>query len=267
MSGFYIGVDGKARKVKGGCIGVGGVARKIKKVYIGDENGVARKVYDSGKKLSEYTVGDTVYLMENGNPVEYLIVHQGTPNKADAKMYSDSCDGVWLLRKNILEKRVWDSTNNNYTDSDIHAYLSESFLNRFDSSLRSTIKQVNIPCTSAAGGSSINYFENGLSAKVFLLGGYEIGWTKQSNGEYIPYDGLCLDYFNGVSSDKRIAYMDGTPTSWWTRSATTLNGMNVYAVSTNGGNTNDYSYNKHGVRPALILPFDAEADSGTNIIN
>jgi hypothetical protein len=42
MSGVYIGVGGKARKVKGGYIGVDGKARKIKKGYIGDENGVAR---------------------------------------------------------------------------------------------------------------------------------------------------------------------------------------------------------------------------------
>lgn len=41
MSGFYIGVDGKARKIKGGYIGVDGVARKVKKGYIGVD-GVAR---------------------------------------------------------------------------------------------------------------------------------------------------------------------------------------------------------------------------------
>ncbi len=41
MSGFYIGVDGKARKVKGVYIGVDGVARKVKKGYIG-VGGVAR---------------------------------------------------------------------------------------------------------------------------------------------------------------------------------------------------------------------------------
>ena len=41
MSGFYIGVDGKARKIKGGYIGIDGKARKIKKGYIG-VNGVAR---------------------------------------------------------------------------------------------------------------------------------------------------------------------------------------------------------------------------------
>lgn len=39
--GCYIGVDGKARKVKKGYVGVGGVARKIKKAYIG-VGGVAR---------------------------------------------------------------------------------------------------------------------------------------------------------------------------------------------------------------------------------
>lgn len=49
MSGFYIGVDGKARKVKGGYIGIDGVARKIKKGYIGDENGVARLCWSFDK--------------------------------------------------------------------------------------------------------------------------------------------------------------------------------------------------------------------------
>lgn len=47
MSGFYIGIDGKARKVKGGYIGIDGKARKIKKGYIGDANGVARLCYVS----------------------------------------------------------------------------------------------------------------------------------------------------------------------------------------------------------------------------
>lgn len=46
MSGVYIGVDGKARKVKGGYIGIDGVARKIKKGYIGVD-GVARLCWSS----------------------------------------------------------------------------------------------------------------------------------------------------------------------------------------------------------------------------
>ena len=46
MSGFYIGVDGKARKIKGGYIGVDGKARKIKKGYIGVD-GVARLCWNT----------------------------------------------------------------------------------------------------------------------------------------------------------------------------------------------------------------------------
>ena len=54
MSGVYIGVDGKARKVKGGYIGIDGKARKIKKGYIGDENGVARLCYQSSIEWIKY---------------------------------------------------------------------------------------------------------------------------------------------------------------------------------------------------------------------
>lgn len=45
--GMYIGVDGKARKVKKMYIGVDGVARKIKKAYIGI-GGVARPCFGGG---------------------------------------------------------------------------------------------------------------------------------------------------------------------------------------------------------------------------
>jgi hypothetical protein len=46
--GAYIGVDGKARKVKKMYIGVDGVARKIKKAYIG-VGGVARPCFTGGE--------------------------------------------------------------------------------------------------------------------------------------------------------------------------------------------------------------------------
>lgn len=46
-NGPYIGIDGKARKIKAGYIGVDGVARKIKVGYIG-VNGVARPFWAGG---------------------------------------------------------------------------------------------------------------------------------------------------------------------------------------------------------------------------
>ena len=48
----YIGVDGKARKIKNGYVGVNGRARKIKKAYVG-VGGVARPCWGGGE-LSYY---------------------------------------------------------------------------------------------------------------------------------------------------------------------------------------------------------------------
>ena len=46
--GVYIGVGGKARKVKKMYAGIGGKARKVKKAYVG-VNGVARLFFSSGE--------------------------------------------------------------------------------------------------------------------------------------------------------------------------------------------------------------------------
>lgn len=48
----YIGVDGKARKIKKGYVGVNGISRKIKKAYVG-VGGVARPCW-GGVELSYY---------------------------------------------------------------------------------------------------------------------------------------------------------------------------------------------------------------------
>ena len=84
----------------------------------------------AGIKASELAVGSSVFLMENGSPAEYLVVNQGIPNNHHS--YDSSCDGTWLLRKNIYEKRVWDSTNHDYANSDIHTYLNSDFLGIYD---------------------------------------------------------------------------------------------------------------------------------------
>ena len=264
MSGVYIGVDGKARKIKGGYIGVDGVARKIKKAYIG-VNGVAKEVYSTGKKLNEYTVGSIVYLNENGSPVEYLIVHHGNP---DSTVYDPSCDGVWLLRKNIYESRQWHSSNNNsYSASTINSYLNTNFLGLFDASTQSAIKQVKIPYNNGVGTSNVIYSGvNGLSAKVFLLGGREVGLISDSS--YFPNDGKKLDYFTtGASANAnkvRVAYLNGSATKWWLRSPVTSDSKSSGIIGTSGDSGGNYCSNSNGVRPALILPSNATFDEETN---
>ena len=266
MSRFYIGVDDKARNIKGGYIGINGVARKIKKIYLGDENGVAKEVYSSGKKLSEYTVGSTVYLNENGTPVEYLIVHIGLPSS----LYDSSCNGVWLLRKDARENNgcTWHTPNiNNYGESAIHEYLNNYFLNLFDNKLKTIIKSVKIPYVNGTGkGGLINSGSNGLSTKIFLLGAYECGVTT-SYSNYIPVDGACLSYFNGSTDSKRIAYLNGVATQWWCRSPDTESTTHAWYSTVSGSLGRVGTSYLANIRPALILPLDTLFDEKTNKFN
>lgn len=202
-------------------------------------------------KLSALSVGSTVKLNVNGTAKEFLVVHQGLPSS----LYDSSCNGTWLLMKDIYEKRVWDSSNNDYKNSDIHAYLNGTFLGLFDSDIQSAIKQVKLPYQNGTGsGGSIASGSNGLSTKVFLLGGYEVGWTTANSG-YFPVDGACLSYFSGTSAtdSKRIANYGGSAAHWWLRSPDTYYTDHVWYVYTNGGWYRNRCGNSVGVRPALVL--------------
>ena len=92
--------------------------------------------------LSTKAVGSTVKLKVNGTAKEFIVVHQGKPSS----LYDNSCDGTWLLMKDIYENRQWHSSNvNNLENSTIHSYLNGTFLNLFESNIRDAIKQVKLP--------------------------------------------------------------------------------------------------------------------------
>ena len=206
--------------------------------------------------LSTKAVGSTVKLKVNGTAKEFIVVHQGKPSS----LYDDSCNGTWLLMKDIYENRVWQSGNiNKYESSDIHTYLNNTFLNLFESNIRDAIKQVKIPYRKNGGsGGTDQSGANGLSAKIFLLSGYEVGWTT-SDYSYFPVDGAKLSYFEsgtGTSANnKRIANLNGSAACWWLRSPYTDYTGYVWRVDSDGdcggGHGASYSF---GIRPALILP-------------
>lgn len=205
--------------------------------------------------LSTKAVGSTVKLKVNGTAKEFIVVHQGKPSS----LYDDSCNGTWLLMKDIYENRVWQSGNiNKYESSDIHTYLNNTFLNLFESNIRDAIKQVKIPYRKNGGsGGTDQSGANGLSAKIFLLSGYEVGWTT-SDYSYFPVDGARLSYFEsgtGTSANnKRIANLNGSAAGWWLRSPDTDYTSLVWHVYSNGGCGSNNASNSVGIRPALILP-------------
>lgn len=218
-------------------------------------------------KLGTKAVGSIVKIKVNGASKDFIVVQQGNPNTGT---YDASCDGTWLLMKDIYTTSTFSSNNNSYKDSSIHSYLNSTFFNLIDGDIRNAIKQVKIPYQNGTGsGGSLATGSNGLSTKVFLLSGYEVGWTTSDNG-YFPKDGVRLAYFGNSSggNSKRIAYNGSSAAVWWLRSPYTGNTNYVWSVYSVG--SYDYwSYsNSYGVRPAFILPSTlVVSDDGTVSVN
>ena len=203
--------------------------------------------------LSSKAIGSTIKLKVNGSAKDFIVVHQGKPSS----VYDDSCNGTWLLMKDIYEKRQWNSSNtNDYANSTIHSYLNSTFLNLLESNIKNAIKQVKLPYRKGSGSSkTVTSGSNGLSAKIFLLSATETSFSFSSmpSGE-----GAELAYFKGCadnsSDSKRVAYLNGSATSWWLRSPGCDYSYYALYVDSNGGGNGSLCSCSGGIRPALILP-------------
>lgn len=222
----------------------------------------------TGILASSLAVGSVVKLRENGTAVEYLVVNQGKPS--GSSLYDDSCDGTWLLRKDCHSKRVWNSNNlSEYADSTINTWLNGDFFNSFGNAEQVAIKRVKIPYCVGGGSSTENSGANGLSAKVFLLSGYEVGWTSSDN-QYFPQDGAKLSYFEsgtGTSANnKRVANYNGSAAYWWLRSPDTSSTNYACLVRSVGDCSSRHASYSYGIRPALVLPSNALFDKTTMLL-
>lgn len=215
-------------------------------------------------KLGTKAVGSVLKLNLNGSPKNFIVVHQGKPSS----LYDDSCDGTWVLMQDIYNTREWDNNDNNYRNSTLQSWLNNTFVDLFDLNIRDAIKTVKIPYHNGTGSSgSVASGANGLSCKIFLLSGYELGWTTGDN-PYFPLDGAKLDYFTAgtgsAANQKRIAKYNGSASGWWTRSPYTDGSGYVWYVFS-GGSCGRWDCNyTSGVRPAFVLPSTLSvSDDGT----
>ena len=217
-------------------------------------------------KLGDMAVGSTVKIKVDGTAKDFIIVHQGNP---DSTIYDSSCDGTWVLMKDIYTRSTFGN-NNSYKDSRIHTYLNGTFYNLIDSNIRAAIKQVKIPYQNGTGsGGSLATGAAGLNTKVFLLSGYEVGWTVMDSNSF-PKDGRRLAYFPSSSdgNSKRIAYNGSSADAWWMRSPYTYSDENIAVVNTNGTYTYGSYKSNYYVRPAFILPSTLVASNdGTVYVN
>ena len=203
--------------------------------------------------LSSKAIGSTIKLKVNGSAKDFIVVHQGKPSS----VYDDSCNGTWLLMKDIYESRQWHSSNtNDYANSTIHSYLNSTFLAMFDSNIQKAIKQVKLPYRKGSGTSTtVTSGSNGLSAKIFLLSATETSFSFS----YMPSgEGAELAYFKGCadnsSDSKRVAYLNGSASYWWLRSPNCSYFRSALYVNSDGDWFSSGCSNSYGIRPALILP-------------
>lgn len=251
-------VNGTSYEISGGKTLVGGTTYSISggKTLVG---GTAYGI-GFGTPIGDLAVGSSVYLKRAGVSVEFLVVHQGLPSS----MYDSSCNGTWLLMKDPLQLQKWDSTDNDYANSDIRQSLDSEYI-YYD--VHKSIKQVKLPYHKGTGyGGSVSSGANGLSARMFLLSGYEVGKPSTSN---LPADGACLDYFLGTASGndpKRICYYNGEAAIWWLRSPATTNTGDAWYVQPFGGLYTANHYSSYARRDAMILPSEMLVDSNYNVI-
>jgi len=201
-----------------------------------------------GTPIGDLDVGSVVKLNADGTPWEFLVVHQGLPSS----MYDASCDGTWLLMKDIYIEYAYGYTSS-YDTSTINEYLNKDFFDKLDMRVSAAIKQVKIPyCKNA---SSVETGANGLNCKVFLLSCVELGDTGVLTSGQI--DGYELDYFKDTlakADTKRIAYFEGKAKIWFSRTIRRNNSKQIISVSRDGGFVSEAIDYKQGIRPAFILP-------------
>ena len=205
-------------------------------------------------RLGAKAVGSTVKIKVNGTVEDFIIIHQGKPSS----VYDDSCNGTWLLMKDIYTTRNWDDSNCDYLNSDMTAYLNGTFISLIDADIRNAIKQVKIPYINYSNDNVMSG-SNGLSCKVFLLSGTEVGFSGVS---YMATEGAKLSYFDSAS--KRIAYNGSSAANWWLRSPSSKGYVSVWGVYTDGSDRSLWCYDRYGARPAFVLPSSlVVSDDGT----
>lgn len=261
MSGFYIGVDGVARKVKGGYIGVDGVARKIKKGYIGDENGVARLCWTSfdgdpvfanntwekiveacqtGNVPSTWNVGDSKTMTIGGSNYTIDIIGKNHDDYSDGSGKAPLTFQLHGVYESYYTMNVGDNNGTGWASSNMRQTVLKTVLDAMPTGVRTAIKDVR---KATSVGSASSTITNTVD-KLFFPSEIEVfGNTNNS----FAGEGAWYEYYKVNSAAKKY----GTDArKWWLRSPYKGNKTSFVVVNTNGTAT----YSAANETPVYISP-------------
>lgn len=196
------------------------------------------KVVGSTKRvLSTLAEGSIVYLNESSSLVPFLVAKHN---------YESSLNGAGrtlLLRKDLYDKRVWHSSQvNYYASSAIDSWLNNEYKSILDAEVQAAIGTTKFRCTNGNGNNSVNTF----TRSIFLPSFTELG----QSASYANVEGSVLP----IASTHKIAYLDGAPFRYWTRSPSTSQKELVCEITEDGGGSWTPANSTLGSRPAFTLP-------------
>ena len=199
----------------------------------------------------EIEKGSSVYISENGVFNEYIVVYQGLP---DSTVYDASCNGTWLMRKDLLGKMT--SSTSSFAGSNVETYLnSGAYYQSLPDWVKSGMKTVKIPYQTLSGSTVITHQgADGHETKVFIPAYDELGSSATSSR-----DGYSWGIF--TSNAQKVAKFDGAATGYATRTCYYSDDTACrYFITPSGSyeryvySYSDYSY----TRPVMILDPNTE---------
>lgn len=272
MTPLYAGIGGVVRELTEMYTGIGGVVKPMTEMWAG-VSGVERQIFSAvtEKLASEYSVGDILNLEDtNGQLIEYVVVNQGIP---DSSLYDSSCDGTWLLRRNLGEESIFGSTNA-FSRSTLLNYLKNTVYSSFSQKVKNSIKTVKIPYTATSGSNTVSSGANGLSCNCFALSCAELGFRPEDSDSYRIYvnDGAKLAYFEcgktSSAKSKRLALGQAEQSAFYHTRSQKGNGSKtgVLCIGYSGSASYGSSLNKYNVRDAIVLNKNTVFNENTNTI-
>lgn len=209
----------------------------------------------TGKKVSDYAVGDIVLIHENGSPVEFYVA------KHDYESSLNGAGRTLLVRKDAYKQTAWNSSGKNaYASSTIDTLLTGTYKALLSSAVQSLIGETTIYYTTGNGNTSITT----LKRSVFLLSVNELGLSvsgSNSEGTTLP-----------IASTLKVANMNGSAVAQWTRTPMTNSTTAAVAVNKSGSATSQSVTGVTGTggtltaRPCFTIPSNTKFDPDTNTI-
>lgn len=204
----------------------------------------------AGTPIGELAEGTLITITENGAPVEFYVAGHD---------YQSDLNGngrTLMVRKDCYDNRFWNDSNYNYwLGSTIYSWLNGSYKSLFSSAVQNLIGSTSYYYTNSANSFSLLT----TTSSVFMISAYEadsdLGGASNDEGEILP-----------IAEQLKIAYLNGSPCSQWTRSPYTGSTAQAIYISTNGSASGSACVFSQGSRPCFTLPSTALVDQDLNLI-